>query len=193
MNESSDALAVPIAVAMRRSTLFGVPAMPILTASLIVRRAQVAEAEPLAALLGRAYPTETWDVAGTEHELFGDGTVRATMVVAAEGRLVATASLQVRPDAPECGWVRWVATEQDRRREGLARALFIGVLATARQAECREARLRTTTDRLAAIPLYLQLGFEPLVRGEGDREVWERVLGLLSGKAGGGRVGPPAG
>ena len=40
-------------------------------------------------------------------------------------------SLQIRPDVPECGWVRWVATELDRRREGLARALVIGVLAMA--------------------------------------------------------------
>jgi hypothetical protein len=31
------------------------------------------------------------------------------------------------------------------------------------------------------------------VRGDGDREVWERVLRLLSGEAGGDRVGPPAG
>src|SRR5919206_2452151 len=189
MHESSDALAVPIAVAMRRPTLLGVPAMPILPASLIVRRARVEEAGALAALLGRAYPTETWDAAGTERELFGDETVRATLVVSAEGRLLATASLQVRPDAPECGWVRWVATEQDRRREGLARALVIGVLATAGQAGCREARLRTTTDRLAAIALYLQLGFEPLVMGDGEREAWERVLRLLRGEAGGGRVG----
>src|SRR5262249_34961903 len=67
-----------------------------------------------------------------------------------EGRLVATASLQVRPDVPECGWVRWVATDLDRRREGLARALVITVLAMAGQAGCREARLHTQTDRLAA-------------------------------------------
>jgi mycothiol synthase len=179
MNESSDALAVPIAVAMRRPTLLDVPAMPILTASLIVRRAQVEEAGPLAALLGRAYPTETWDSAGTEHELFGDETIRAALVVAAEGRLIATASLQVHPDAPECGWLRWVATEQDRRREGLARALVIGVLAIAEQAGCREARLHTETDRLAAIALYLQLGFEPLVRSDPEREAWEQVIRFL--------------
>jgi mycothiol synthase len=183
MNESSDALAVPIAVAMRRPTLLGVPAMPILTASLIVRRAQVEEAGPLAALLGRAYPTETWDAAGTEHELFGDETIRATLVVAAEGRLIATASLQVHPDAPECGWLRWVATEQDRRREGLARALVIGVLAIAEQAGCREARLHTETDRLAAIALYLQLGFEPLVRSDPEREAWEHVIRFLRADA----------
>jgi GNAT superfamily N-acetyltransferase len=179
MNENSDAPVVPIAVSMRRPTLSGVPAMPILTASLIVRRAQVEEAGLLATLLGRAYPTETWDAAGTEHELFGDESVRATLVVEAVGRLVATASLQVRPDAPECGWLRWVATEQDWRREGLARALVIGVLAVAEQAGCREARLHTETDRLAAISLYLQLGFEPLVRSEREREAWEQVISFL--------------
>src|ERR1044072_8874847 len=129
MSEKSDARAAPRNVMMRRPTLVGVPAMPILAAPLLVRRAQVEEAGALAALLGRAYPTETWDAAGTVHELFGDETVRATLVIAAEGRLVPTASLQVRPDVPECGWGRWVATELGRRSEGLGRALGIGVLA----------------------------------------------------------------
>jgi GNAT superfamily N-acetyltransferase len=179
MNESSDAVAVPIAVTMRRPTLVGVPAVPMLTASLVVRRARVEEAGPLAALLGRAYPTETWDAAGTEDELFGDETIKATLVVAAEGRLIATASLQVHPDAPECGWLRWVATEQDRRREGLARALVISVLTIAEQAGCREARLHTESDRLAAIALYFQLGFEPFVRSDLEREAWEQIIRFL--------------
>jgi len=193
MSEKPNALAVPVDVIMRRPTLFGVSAMPMLAVPLVVRRAQVEEAGALASLLGRAFEAENWEVAGTERELFYDETVRATLVVAVEARLVATASLQVRPDAPECGWVRWVATERDRRREGLARALVIGVLTLAGQAGCREARLRTQTDRLAAIPLYLQLGFEPLVRGDLEREAWEQVLRLLSGEARGGRVAPPAG
>ena len=77
--------------------------------------------------------------------------------------------------------MRWVATDMDRRRECLARALVIGVLVMAGQAGCREARLRTQTHPLAAIPLYLQLGFEPLVTGDSEREVWERVTRLLSG------------
>jgi hypothetical protein len=47
------------------------------------------------------------------------------------------------------------------------------------------------SDPLAAIPLYLQLGFEPLVRGDPEREVWERVTKILSGEAGG-RVAPLA-
>ena len=143
MREKSDARAAPVNVMMRRPTLSGVPAMPILAAPLVVRRAHVEEAGALAALLGRAFAAESWDAAGAERELFCDETVRATLVAAAEGRLVATASLQVRPDVPGCGWVRWVATEPDRRREGLARALVVGVLAMAGQAGCREARLCT--------------------------------------------------
>ena len=193
MSEKSDAFAVPVDLTMRRPTLSGLPAMPILVAPLVIRRAHIEEAGALAALLGRAFVGERWDAAGTKRELFCDETVRVTLVVAAEDRLVATASLQVRPDAPECGWVRWVATEMDRRREGLARALVIGVLVMAGQAGCREARLRTQTDRLAAIQLYLQLGFDPLVRSDREREVWEQVIRLLSSDTGGGRVGPPAG
>jgi mycothiol synthase len=143
--------------------------------------------------LGRAFGAESWDAAGTERELFCDQTVRATLVVAAEGRLMATASLQVCPSVPECGWVRWVATDVDWRRAGFARTLVVGVLTITREAGCREARLDTQTDRLAAIALYLSLGFEPLVRGDPEREVWERVIRFLSGGADGGRVGPRTG
>lgn len=163
MNENSDALGGPIDITMRRSNLFGIPAMPMLTAPLIVRRAQVEEAGALAALLGHAFEAEHWDGPGTERELFWDKTVKATLVIAAESQIVATASLQVRPEASECACVRWVATDLDWRRRGLARALLIGVLTLARQEGCLEARLHTTADRLAAISLYLQLGFEPLI------------------------------
>ena len=176
----SEVREVPINVWMRRPTLVGVPSMPILPPPLVVRRAHVEEAGALAALLGQAFEGEVWDAAGTERDLFCDETVRATLVVADGERLLSTASLQLRPDDPECGWVHWVATDRDRRREGLARALVIGVLRMGEQAGCREARLRTHTYPLAAIPLYLQLGFEPLVTDDSEREVWQRVIRLLS-------------
>ena len=72
--------------------------------------------------------------------------------------------------------MRWVATEEDRRREGLGRALVIGVLALAQQAGCRDALLHTESDRLPAIALYLQLGFEPVVTTEAERELWAQVI-----------------
>ena len=72
MSEQSDARAVPVNVMMRRPTLVGVPAMPILAAPLVVRQAHVREAGALAALLGRAFPAEEgWDAAGTERDLGG--------------------------------------------------------------------------------------------------------------------------
>ena len=162
---------LPGVIAMLRPTLVDVPPMPSLPASTTMRRARMEDAEALAALLGRAYGSEAWDAARAEREIFGDVTVRATLVAETEGRLVATASLQVRPDAPERGLVRLVATDEDRRREGLARALVIAVLALAQQAGCREALLHTESDRLAAIALYRQLGFEPLAdtRSKGPR------------------------
>jgi hypothetical protein len=55
MSAKYDVLVVPVDVTMRRPTLVGVPAMPILAAPLVVRCAQVEEAGALAALLGRAF------------------------------------------------------------------------------------------------------------------------------------------
>jgi len=183
LGDNSDPIARPVGVTMRHPAISSVRAIPILAPPLVVRQARVEEAGSLAALLGRAFVAETWTEVGTESELFGDETVRSTLVVTTEGRLVATTSLQVRPDVPECGWVRWVATESDRRREGLARALVIEVLAIAAQSGCREARLHTETDRLPAISMYLQLGFEPLIRDGTEREVWDQVIGLLNNEA----------
>jgi hypothetical protein len=94
---------------MRRPTLAGVPAMPTLPAPLVLRRARVDEAAALARLLGRAYEAEVWESAHVERELLGDPTVRETLVVSSGERLMATASLQVRPDTRDCGRVRWVA------------------------------------------------------------------------------------
>lgn len=166
----------PVNLTMRRPTLADVPAMPTLKAPLVLRGGRVADAAALATLLGRAYEGEVWESAHVERELLGDPTVRETLMVASGERLIATASLQVRPDTPDCGWVRWVATNPDRRREGVARTLVIGVLGVASRAGCQDARVDTRTDRLAAIQLYLGLGFEPLVTTDAGREVWALVL-----------------
>ncbi len=146
---------------MRRPTLAGLPPMPQIAPPLEVRRARAEDAGALAAVLASALEGEKWDAADVERELLRDPTVRAILVIAAGARLVATASLQVRPESPGTGRVRWVATDPDRRREGLARAMVIGVLELAVRAGCVDACLDTRTDRLPAIALYTQLGFEP--------------------------------
>ena len=127
--------------------------MPQVGTPLEVRCARVEDAGALAAVLASAFEGETWEAAGVERELLCDPTVRAILVVAAGTRLISTASLQVRPESPGSGWLRWVATDPDRRREGLARTVVIGVLELAARAGCVDAYLDTRTDRLAAIAL----------------------------------------
>jgi len=168
----------PEPITMRRSTS-GVLAVPALPAHLVLRRAQAEESSELAALLGRAYPDEIWEPAETRQGLFCDETVRAPLVVVVDGRLLATASLQVPADFPEIGRLRWVATELDRRREGIAQALVVSVLNIAADISCKEVHLKTTTDLLGAIALYLKLGFEPLIETEDERVVWDGVFKQL--------------
>ena len=122
--------------------------------------------------------------------------VRGQVVNDLGQRLGSTASLQVRPESPGSGWVRWVATDPGRRRKGLARAVVVGVLELAAQVGCMDAYLETRTGRLAAIALYMQLGFEPLIAENWKgglavsgphvvpREVWARVKGALRSQAG---------
>lgn len=152
---------VPVEVKMHRSTSLDLPAEPKLPGSLVVRRARIKEAGALAALCGQAYKEEIWEPKATELELFHDDTVRAVMVVADGEQLLATASLQVHHNTPDSGQVRWVATELDWRRRGLAKALVVSLLKTAIEEECKEVHLKTTSDLTGAIALYLQLGFEP--------------------------------
>jgi GNAT superfamily N-acetyltransferase len=167
MTEESTENALPVDITMRRPTLAGIPTMPRLEAPLVVGSARVDEAAELARLLGRAYEGETWAARDVEREVLCDASVKQTLVVAAGARLVATASLQVRPESATCGWVRWVGTDPGRRREGLARTVVIGVLEMAVRAGCVDACLSTRTDRLAAVALYMGLGFGASRRVDG--------------------------
>jgi mycothiol synthase len=163
-----------VEVRMRRATLDAIPIAPLLAAPLAVRNARAEDAAELATLLGRALEGEIWDEGGVDREVLSDATVKRTLVVCSGARLLATASFQMREDTPGSGWVRWVGTDPERRREGLARALVIGVLGLAARAGCRDVRLSTRTDRLAAIRLYTELGFEPLLR-----TIWSAALGRV--------------
>ena len=172
----SENFTLPVSVTMCRSTIGTVPSNSVLPEPLEVRRAQVEESAELASLLGGAYPDEIWEPIATRQEMFFDETVKAPMVVASESQILATASLQIRSDAPECGWIRWVATKPERRRQGLAQSLVNTLIAIASDAGCREIRLNTTTDLAGAIAMYLKSGFEPLVRSDEEQCTWDRVF-----------------
>ena len=167
-------LTVPIEVKMIRSTDLELPKLTTALEPFVIRRSQIKESGALAALCGRAYPEEVWDLESTKLELFQDDTVKAVLVVADTDQLLATASLQVH--SPFSAQVRWVATEQKWRRHGFARALVISLLKIAKEEGCRETYLHTTTDLLGAISLYMQLGFEPVVRNKKERDAWKDVF-----------------
>lgn len=200
----------PVTVQMWRSTDIAAPVKPTISPQLRLRRATVEEAGALAGMLGRAYPSEIWEEEATVAELFEDPSVKATMVLDLNGRIVATASLQVRPDSLDSGQlgygqdesrkdgfgqhgfgqdgfgqhgfgqIRWVATEPDWRRQGLAKLLVVVLLELANDESCQETRLKTTSDLTGAIALYLQLGFEPLLIDDADRDVWQHLYKVVS-------------
>jgi len=179
MNEN---IVQSVPVKLKRLTIDSVPVVPKLPASLVVRQAQADESKQLAAVLARAYPNEAWEPAETEQEIFFDETVKAPLIVTQGSRILATASLQIRTDSPECGWVRWVATEPDRRRQGLAQTLIVSLLEIAADSECVQIHLRTTTDLSGAIAMYLKLGFEPLIANRQEQDLWDKMLLQLGKK-----------
>ena len=172
-------LTAPIEVKLLRSTSLEIPELTPVPKPFIIRRSQIEESETLAALCGRAYPDEVWDLESTKLELFQSDTVKAVLVVADTHELLATASLQVHSHAPFSAQVRWVATEHKWRRHGFARALVVSLLKIAKKEGCKETYLHTTTDLLGAISLYIQLGFEPVVRNEKERDAWKDVFNKL--------------
>ena len=174
-----DKLTAPIEVKLLRSTSLELPKHTTLPEPFVIRRGQAEESGALAALCGRAYPDEVWDMESTRLELFHNDTVKAVLVVADTKQLLATASLQVHSATPFSAQVRWVATELNWRRHGFAWALVVRLLKIAKREGCKEAYLHTTTNLLGAISLYIQLGFEPIVRSEKERVAWKVVLSAI--------------
>lgn len=96
----------------------------------------------------------------------------------ASGAIVATALAAHRPDEdfPYGGELGWVATLPEHGGRGLARAACVAVLRRFRSAGYESIYLLTNTWRLAAVALYLKLGFVPYLRSPDHREAWERTL-----------------
>ena len=131
----------PAKVTMRRLTSSGIPPAPSLPATLTLRRARIDESKELAILLSSAYPTENWEPVATKHELFHNQTVVAPMVVVSAKQILATASLQIRSNTQDYGWVRWVATKPEQQRQGLAQSLVIRLLTIAAEPNAKRFAL----------------------------------------------------
>ena len=98
---------------------------------------------------------------------------RQFYVVRSPGEPVATATAWLAHDrGPEWGRVHWVAVVPQEQRKGLAKAMLSAVCRRLGELGCDRAYLTTQTIRIAAIGLYLSLGFVPEVKSEEERAAW---------------------
>lgn len=77
------------------------------------------------------------------------------------------------------GRVHWVAIVPSYQGRGLAKPLLTAVCNRLVELGHDRACLTTLTVKLPAIALYLSFGFEPDIRSEEDRRVWEETLRRL--------------
>ena len=77
------------------------------------------------------------------------------------------------------GRVHWVAILPEYQGLGLAKPLMTGICRRLHELGHERAYLSTSSARLAAIRLYLQFGFEPLIRTREEREAWSALSGKL--------------
>lgn len=99
-------------------------------------------------------------------------------VVACGARIVA--STFASPGEQErCGVLDYVACHPDHRRRGLGRAVCCAVLEFFARRGYESVTLLTDDVRLAAIGLYLSLGFTPEMTRADMPGRWERVMAAL--------------
>jgi ribosomal protein S18 acetylase RimI-like enzyme len=98
-------------------------------------------------------------------------------------RAVGTVTAWFGPDFPEttCGRVHYLAVTPEFQGQGLGKALLGESLRLLKQLRYATAYLATSSTKLAAIRLYLQAGFEPVLRTPRDRELWREILGQCAG------------
>ena len=99
----------------------------------------------------------------------------------ATGEIVATANANHAPNErhPEGGELSFVAALPEHAGHGLGRAASAAAVRRFIEAGYRRIYLKTDDHRLAAIKVYLQLGFEPLLLDEQMAERWSAVKKAL--------------
>lgn len=122
---------------------------------------------------------ESWDAARFKDYMLGDAAFRPERIrflINAAGVPCATASAYRRHKyGPDSGYVHMVGVLSSEAGKRLGYAISLRVLQLFREEGCCDAVLQTDDFRLAAIKTYLNLGFQPLLVEEGQRDRWEKV------------------
>ena len=99
---------------------------------------------------------------------------RQLYLVGPGGEVIGTSTAWM--DADATGRVHWIAVVPEAQGRGLGRALLLATCHRLAELGHRRARLTTQTPRLAAINLYLDVGFLPRPRNDRELAAW-RALG----------------
>jgi mycothiol synthase len=167
---------------MRRPNLDGLPAIPDLPAGYEMRTFRDGEEEPLCAMLAAAFPEIVWNIPAVHRELLECDGMETIYVIAHEGKPVATATARYVPDwYPDSQYVHWVGVEPSHRGKQLGKWLTVRVMEHGRAAGRRDVVLETDDFRIPAIKVYLNLGYIPECRRDGDEERW-RAVGEVIGR-----------
>jgi mycothiol synthase len=166
---------------MRRSHLRELPQVTLPDASYHLRKAVASDADALAKLLQLAFTELEWAVSRVRNEVLEHGSVLQTFVVEHDDRLVATASSQYLPDRfRDAGVVHWVGADPNFAGKGLGAAVTTSVLHNFIEHGRTTAVLLTDDHRLAAIRVYLKLGFLPEMSHESHPERWKAIFLTLA-------------
>jgi mycothiol synthase len=101
------------------------------------------------------------------------------LFVETQAQVVGTACAQHPPDDAPVGHLHMLAVDSTHRGRGLGRALAVAALSRLSRLDCERAELRTDDFRLAAIRLYLSLGFELKITHESHPARWQDVYERL--------------
>lgn len=97
-----------------------------------------------------------------------------------EGAIVGTATAWEEPSEPPCGYLHMVGVLPEHRGKRLGCALTVAAIRRHREEGFAVQRLDTDDVRLAAIRLYLRLGYRPLLTHPSHEVRWRAVLKRLS-------------
>jgi len=165
---------------MRRPNLNDLPPLPALPDGYVLREYEPDDLEGLATLLRSAFNDTEWTIAKVQSDLLDPQDVTKTYVIADAGRIVATASVRVLPEAhPGSGYVHWVAADPTQSGKMLGYAATLATLYEFASMGLKDAVLETDDHRLPAIATYQKLGFVPEERHATHGERWVAVLANL--------------
>jgi N-acetylglutamate synthase-like GNAT family acetyltransferase len=128
--------------------------------------------------LGSSVPAPVGQITEASQEL----ARRQCYLLDAAGHPIGTATAWFEDNYHGEVWGRlhWVAILPEWQGRGLGKALMSAVCERLHELHPERSFLRTTSQRLAAIHLYLKFGFEPEFRTPEDKPVWKDILARLS-------------